>query len=478
MTLWPIAPEIALTILAILVLCLDLIFLRAPRKGWLGLVSAVGVFGVLAFMVWLRATTPAATGTSGLIPGVSADAFSFAFRAIVLIAAALACLASVSFAHKHLRYQGEFFSLILFSALGFMFMVSAVDLIMLYLGLELGTLSLYALAAMQKDRPRSGEAGLKFLIMGAASSAAFLYGASLLYGAYGTTVFAAMSVMETPTPVSSVGIVLILAALGFKITAVPFHMWAPDVYQGAPTPVTAFLSVASKSAGFGALLRLLMGPLFPQQMIWMTLVGLLAGLSMIAGNLLALPQTNIKRLLAYSGIAQAGYILIALAAVNERGVTAITYFLFQYAFTNLGAFIVVILVGSALGNDEISSYAGLSRRNPLIAMCMLVLLLSLGGIPPLSGFWGKVFLFWSGVESQDYFLVLIGALASVVALYYYLMVARRMYIDEPVDPTPIAVSRPAALALALCTIAVVALGYPKPWIAIAQAASHVFPGLQ
>ena len=463
-----IAPEIALTCLAFLVLALDLIFLRAKDKRGLGWLSALGAVGVLALTVALRDVQ------GNFLHGYLADSFSFAFKLILLAAAALCSLASIDFANRHLRYPGEFFSLILLSTVGLMLMVSAGDLLLLYLGLELGTISLYALAAMQKERPRSGEAGLKYLIMGAVSSAVFLYGASLLYGSLGTTVFADMRVAAPVGPMLLAGLVMVLAAFSFKVTAVPFHMWAPDVYQGSPTPITAFLSVASKAAGFAALLRIFMGPLYPLLGQWALLLMVLSGLSMVVGNLLAIPQANIKRMLAYSSIAQAGYVLIALSAASPNGVASAIFFLFQYVFTNLGAFIVVILMGSALGNDEIRSYAGLSRRNPLIALCLLVTLLSLGGIPPLSGFWSKLFLFWAGIEQQLYLLVLVGVLATVLSLYYYLMVARQMYIEEPSERAPVPVAFPTALALVICTAAVLALGYPKPWLALAQAAARVF----
>ena len=464
---WLIAPEIELTILAFVILGLDLLFLRSDKKGLLGWLGAVGVLAVIALLVTNRVTGLEGEFSRGFV----ADSFAFFFKLIILIAALLSCLASIDFAGRQLRSPGEFFSLILFSALGLMLMVSATDLIMLYLGLELGTISLYALAAMQKDRPHSGEAGLKYLIMGAVSSAIFLYGASLLYGSLGTTVFADMHVATLPGPALLVGVIMVVAAFSFKITAVPFHMWAPDVYQGAPTPITGFLSVASKAAGFAALLRLFLGALFPLMEAWLAILVVLSGLSMVAGNLLALPQSNIKRMLAYSGIASAGYVLIALVAGTEKGAASAIFFLFQYTFTNLGAFIVVTLVGSHEGYDEISSYAGLSRRNPLLAAAMLVLLLSLGGIPPLAGFWAKLFLFMAGVERGFYGLVLIAVLATVVSLYYYLMVARQMFIEEPVEKSPVRVAVPAAIALGICIIAVLALGYPTPWMHLAQAAA-------
>jgi NADH-quinone oxidoreductase subunit N len=469
MNLWLMAPEIGLASLALLVLALDLIFLRARNKAWLGWLSAAGVGLLLLLLISAR-------GNEGNVLGeFLADQLAFFLKLIILTAAALVCLASAVFASEKLKYPGEFFSLLLFSTLGLMLMASAGDLLMLYLGLELGTISLYALAALQKDRPRSGEAGLKFLIMGAVSSAVFLYGASLMYGSLGTTVFAKMAPGSTlPPPLLTVGLVMVLAAFAFKITAVPFHMWAPDVYEGAPTPVAGFLSVASKAAGFGVLLRLFLGPLFDLGAVWFPMLVALSALSMIVGNLVAIPQTNIKRLLAYSGVAQAGYLLIAVAAGTEKGIASSLFFMLQYVFTNLGAFLIVLVVGSARGDDKITSYAGLHRTNPLLAFCFLVLLLSLGGIPPLSGFWGKLFLFWAGVEQGLYVLVLIGVLATVVSLYYYLMVARQLYIEDPEGAAPVPVPFSAGSAIALCTLAVVILGYPKPWLDLAEAAARIF----
>jgi NADH-quinone oxidoreductase subunit N len=324
---------------------------------------------------------------------------------------------------------------------------------------------------------------LKYLILGATASAVFIYGASLVYGSAGTTLFAALfrdplSLLRS-SPGLWVGGILVLSALAFKMAAVPFHMWAPDVYQGAPTPVTAYLSTASKAAGFAALMRVFFGPIGVADTAWTTIVATLAAMSMIVGNLLAIPQRDIKRMLAYSGIAQAGYGLVGIAAASALGTLATTFFLFQYLFTNIGVFLIVSMVESPRGADgaspdrgnEIRSYHGLSRRNPVLAFALLLLLLSLGGIPPLGGFWGKLFVFWAGIQRGQYGLVMIGVLASVVSLYYYLMVARALYI-EPAEARPaIKIPVGAAVAVLVCVVLVIGLAYPAPILNRAHEAS-------
>jgi NADH-quinone oxidoreductase subunit N len=465
-------PELLTLAAALLVLLADLVLGRRSHK-WLGWFSCLLAIAVLAELVraWaaLEAPVPLWGGVMVL------DRLGLVFKLLFLLAVAVVSLGSVEFAAERFRHVGEYYALLFFSALGMMLMASAGDLLTLYLGLELATLSLYVLCAFAKSSPRSGEAGIKYIILGATSSAVYLYGTSLVYGAVGTThftaVFDALGLGPRIGPGFAVGAVFILAAFGFKIAAVPFHMWAPDVYQGAPTPVTGFLSTASKAAGIAALARVFLGPALAAADVWLVIVIALSLLSMIVGNLLALTQANIKRMLAYSGIAQAGYALIGIAALSPLGLMATVFFLVQYLFTNLGAFLIVTLVGSSEGDDEISSYSGLSLRNPLLALAMLVLLLSLGGIPPLSGFWAKLFLFWAAAKQGLYSLVVIGVLASVMSLYYYLMVARAMYILPPGRPAPIAMQRSAALAVLLCVLVVLLLAYPRPLLDLTHGAA-------
>ncbi|MFB3882642.1 MAG: NADH-quinone oxidoreductase subunit N [Armatimonadota bacterium] len=463
-------PELLTLGAAMIILLLDLVqrrgrFDERPQAGqrWLGWFSALLAVGLVAVVVsrWKQLSWPVPLWDGVVV----LDRLGLVFKAIFLLAVAVVSIGSADYAAQRFRHVAEYYALLFFSALGMMLMASAGDLITLYLGLELTTLSLYVLCSFAKDNPRSGEAGLKYIILGATASAVYLYGSSLIYGIAGTTQFAVVARTIGwfgPEPGMIIGAVFVLAAFGFKIAAVPFHMWAPDVYQGAPTPVTGFLSTASKAAGFAALLRVFLGPMLGAASAWLVLLVALSALSMVVGNLLALSQRDIKRMLAYSGIAQAGYALVGVATTSTLGVMAAAFFLFQYLFTNLGAFLVVTAVGSTEGDDRISGYQGLSRRNPLLAAALLVLLLSLGGIPPLSGFWAKLFVFWSAVNRGLYGLVFIGVLTSVMSLYYYLMVARAMYIEPPGEKPAVRLTFAAAFAILLCVLVVVGLAYPQP----------------
>jgi NADH-quinone oxidoreductase subunit N len=467
-------PELLTLCAALVVILADLIQVRGRRKwiGWFSAALAIAVVFTLAGE-WGKLAQPISLWGGVMV----LDRLGLLFKVIFLLGVAVASVGSIDFAAQRFRHIGEYYGLLFFSAFGMMLMASAGDLLTLYLGLEVASLSLYVLAAYAKASPRSGEAGMKYIILGATASAIYLYGASLIYGAVGTTLFGTIShhvSLEGVHPGLAVGGVFVLAAFAFKIAAVPFHMWAPDVYQGAPTPVTGFLSTASKAAGFAAIIRVLLGPMLHGASGWLVFVIALSGMSMVVGNLLALPQRDIKRMLAYSGVAQAGYALVGIAAASNLGTMATIFFLFQYLFTNLGAFLVVTIVGSSVGDDQITSYHGLRGRNPGLALAMLVILLSLGGIPPLSGFWGKVFLFWAGVKSGLYGLVLIGVMASVLSLYYYLMVARAMYIEPAAGRPPVRLQLPAVIAIIICVLVVVGLAYPGPLISLATKAAAGF----
>ncbi len=356
-------PELLVLGAALLLMLVDLIQPRGSRRwlGWFSAVLALALVGTV-LQQWSVARLPI-----GLWGGVVVtDRLGLAFKAIFLLAVAIVSIGSADYAARRFRHAGEYYALLFFSALGMMLMASSGDLLTLYLGVELTTLSLYVLVAFAKDQPRSGEAGLKYIILGAVASATYIYGTSLIYGSAGTTRFAGIT-QFVGSPGLIVGAAMVLAAFAFKIAAVPFHMWAPDVYEGAPTPVTAFLSTASKAAGFAALIRVLYGPMQGAAGGWVAVVMVLAALSMVVGNLLAIPQRNIKRMLAYSGIAQAGYALVGVASLPSLGYSsqatlAVVFFLFQYMFTNLGAFLVVSIVGASGGDDSIESYHGLSRR--------------------------------------------------------------------------------------------------------------------
>jgi len=469
-------PELLTLAAALLILLVDLVQVRGSRRwiGWLSAALALGLV-VQALQQFARKDLSPGFPPVELWDGVvQVDRLGSLFKTIFLLGVAIVSLGSVDFAAERFRHVGEYYALLFFSALGMMLMASAGDLITLYLGLEMATLSLYVLCSFAKSSPRSAEAGLKYIVLGATASAVFLYGSSLIYGMAGTTQFRTIAATISwfgVEPGMIVGAVFVLGAFGFKIAAVPFHMWAPDVYQGAPTPITGFLSTASKAAGFAALMRILLGPMLGGASSWLVFVVALSALSMAVGNLLALTQQDIKRMLACSGIAQAGYALVGIAATSTLGAMATAFFLFQYLFTNLGAFLVVTAVGATQGNDRISGYNGLSRRSPVLAGGLLVLLLSLGGIPPLSGFWAKLFVFWAAVRQGLYGLVVIGVLTTVLSLYYYLMVARAMYIEPPTNKAPVTLTPPVAVAILICVLAVIGLAYPQPVLNMAQAAA-------
>jgi NADH-quinone oxidoreductase subunit N len=464
-----------LTVLGLLVAVLDA-FLPRKRTPYLGWLTAAGAIAALALDWRAQDSAP----WQGL---VVFDGFSRAFNAVFLVTLAVVAIGSAAEERK-MAFAGEYYALMVFSTMGLMLMGSSGGLIALYLGLELSTVCLFALVGLRKRERRSAEAALKMFVLGAVASAVVLYGASILYGVLETTQFDKMAVALRGTGAGFpaalwLGLAFVVGGLSFKIAAVPFHLWAPDVYEGAPTTVTAYLSTASKAGGFAALLRFLLVAMGTATDRWLPILMGLAALSMIAGNLVALSQTNLKRLLAYSGIAQAGYILVAVAAASDMGVSAAITYLFLYALANVGGFLVAQAVADATGSDQVTALRGLHKRSPPLAFAMLIILFSLGGIPPLAGFVGKLYLFAAGWKSGLYWLVLLGALISIVSLYYYLIVALQVYIRDPEDDRRMPVARPLGIAIALCVIGTIAIGvYPKPWIEIGEqaAASALGPG--
>jgi NADH-quinone oxidoreductase subunit N len=304
------------------------------------------------------------------------------------------------------------------------------------------------------------------------------YGMSFIYGVTGGTTLALIpQAVRDGHPAILLGMGLLLAGLGFKIAAFPFHMWAPDAYEAASTPFVAWLSVAPKTAGFVAIIRLYIEGLGTTAEIWMPILATLAGMTIVTGNLMAIPQRNIKRLLAYSGVAHIGYMLIGVAAVSSTGIAMLLFYLFAYLFGNIGAFLVVEAVARSEKSDGIDAYRGLAQRSPLLALAMLVFLLSLGGIPFVAGFWAKLYIFLAAAERGMYGLVFLGAVLTVVALYYYLLVARRMYIEAPTRREPVPMPGLLGAAIAVCALGVVGIGvYPRPWVQLAQSvASSLFP---
>jgi NADH-quinone oxidoreductase subunit N len=468
-----IAPEIGLTIMAVVVLFLDVYLPESQRRN-IAYVTAVGL-GLLALTPIIWAPPAPGTAENLLYWGgmVRHDTLSQIFKVMVLLAGALTALMAVDV--KGLGRRGEFYLIIIVSTLGASLVSGAADLIMVFLGLETLSIPLYALAAFKRDDPRSAESGIKYFLFGSFASALLLFGLSLLYGFTGQTNIYAIAerlpaaLGEMPVPLLA-ALTLIVVGFGFKVGAVPFHFWTPDMYEGSPIPVVAFVSVASKAASFALLVRFLIA-VFPESLViggqpiqdfWVQLAAVMALISMTLGNVVALSQRNIKRLLAYSSIAQAGYVLIGVAAIQSQtaqGVAAVGYYMFMYTFTNILAFAVVVLFSEATGSETIADLAGLNRRSPWLALTLTVALLSLGGIPPTAGFFGKFFLFNAAVEANLTWLAIVGVLNSIVALYYYLVVIKVMYVDRSADEDkPIPMSPAYGWVLGLPTVLVIFLG--------------------
>ena len=481
----PLFIEGALFALAVLVLLLGVVGGRsgaAPdgpgdegRTGHANLVGWVTLAGLLAI---LGLTFLAKEGLSLLRESFVQDGLSLFAKRLFLGSAALSVLASLTVQHHTFnRRAAEYHFALVVSVLGMSILASARDLILLFVAFELMSIPLFLLTGFLKRDAVAPEAALKFFLVGTASSAVIVYGMSFMYGATGTTALAAIpQAMADGHPLLMLGMSLLLAGLGFKIAAFPFHMWAPDTYEAASTPFVAWLSVAPKAAGFVAIIRLYIEGVGSTALLWLPAIAVLAGMTIVTGNLMAIPQRNIKRMLAYSGIAHIGYMLVGLAALSSSGVAMMLFYLVAYTFGNMGAFLVVEAVARSEQSDGIDAFRGLAQRSPLLALAMLIFLLSLGGIPFVAGFWAKLYVFWAAVERGMYGLVFLGAVLTVVALYYYLLVARRMYIEAPTRREPVPIPTLLGVAIGVCVLGVVGIGvYPGPWVdAAMRAASTLF----
>jgi len=408
------------------------------------------------------------------------DGVAFFFKALFFLAAFLALFMAREYQAHLKRGHGEFTLLVLFSLIGMVFLASANDFLLLFISLETITISFYIMTAYLRDQSASIEAGVKYLVLGALSTAVFLFGLSFIYGATGSTSYlqiqSALNSSQTLPPAFIFGMVLVICSLGFKIAAVPFHLWVPDIYQGAPTPVTAYLAIGSKAAGFAALVRLMLTVFSPAQESLVLILAILAALTIIYGNVAAIPQTNIKRLLGYSSIGHAGYLLIGLAAFLNSGKEALLFYLVSYLVSTGGAFLVIIAVANHVKTDEIKEYAGLSQKSPLLAAGMLISLLSLAGLPPLVGFFAKFYLLWASVKSGLLWLALIGVINVLTSLFYYLKIVKVMYVDKPADALPLQVAfRQKALQYA-CIFSIVLLGvYQGPLVRFVEQAFLTLP---
>lgn len=474
-----------LTALGILLALIDAFRTPTLKRGGQG-----GVSSILGWLAALGAVVALIVDWGGPDAGpwngaVVFDGFSRGFDTAFLISLAVVCIGSAG-REGRMAFAGEYYALLLFSTVGLMLMASSGGLITLYLGIELSTICLFALAGFAKRERKSAESALKLFVLGAVASAVILYGSSIVYGAvmsipgatsgtqFDSIAAAIVGAHGSLSAALWIGVAFVVGGIGFKIAAAPFHLWAPDVYEGAPTTVSAYLSTASKAGGFAALLRFLFTALEPASSHWIPAVAVLAVLSMVLGNLVALSQSNLKRLFAYSGVAQAGYILVAVAAgpQSSYAMGSIVMYLVLYAFTNAGGFLLAQAIEDATGSSDVSALRGLHKRNGLLAAAMLIFLFSLGGIPPLAGFVGKLYLFAAGWNGGQYALVVIGAITSVIALYYYLMVALQVYFRDPEDDRRMTLSAPLATAIAICAAATILIGvYPRPWVELGMKAA-------
>jgi len=471
----PLLPMLVLAATAAIVIVLDLLPPR-ERKDHLGFVSALGVVLTLVMTYWMTFAIGGGElrGFRGM---VVLDPFALFFNIVIGYATGLVILLSMDYIRREGQEAGEFYILVLLSALGMMLMASAGDLIIVFLGLETMSIALYVLTGFFRHRLEAGEASMKYFLMGAFASAFFLYGIALIFGATGSTnldrIANAVAAGAGRDPMLAIGFGLLLVGFGFKISAVPFHMWAPDAYEGAPTSITAFIATGSKAAAFASLLRVLLTALRGAPLDWPMLMWGMAAITMSVGNVVALAQQNLKRMLAYSSIAHVGYMLVGVVAGGSLGNGAVLFYLLVYTFTTAGAFGAILLL-ERNGREavQLADYGGLATRHPVLAVALSIFLLSLIGIPPTAGFVGKFYLFGAAVKSGYVWLAVIGVLNSAVAAYYYLRLIVFMYMREPEGaPTVMAPSFSGALALVVALWGVVQLGVaPGPLFDLAQAA--------
>ncbi len=470
------APELILAGAGMLILLAGVAGKASQRLAFalvnLGLVAAAA--GVIA--VGERDDGPFFAGM------IQLDRFALYFRLLFVVAALLVCWLSRPFLLRAGRNPWEYYALVVFATLGMAFLASGVNLAGLYVALELMALSSYILAGYYRGEVKSHEAATKYFVLGALSSGVLVYGLSLLYGAFGTLSLADLSqrLAQGPRSVAATaGIFLLLSGMLFKVAAVPFHVWTPDVYEGAPTPIAAFFSVGPKAAAFAMLLRVLWAGLAPASPDWRVFVSWVAAATMVWGNVAALTQENVKRMLAYSSIAHAGYALLGVVAGGPLGTQAVLFYMLAYTVTNLGAFgLVVLLASKEYAGEKVADFRGLARRQPLAAFAMLLFLLSLGGIPPTAGFMGKLYLFAAAVHAGYAWLAVVGVIMSAVSLYYYFRIVREMYLSggEGTDGLPILAEAWGVRALVVCAVATLLFGvYPTSTLDFLAPAANIWP---
>ncbi|MBP6963147.1 MAG: NADH-quinone oxidoreductase subunit N [Armatimonadetes bacterium] len=493
-SLYSISPELILTAGAILTLAAGLFSKERSGDRRIGLLSPE----VVCVATLLAALVPSVMMFTGLYTCaccqtlvfnglLAVDGLAIFFKMIAIVSTIIVALLAVDYFRKVDFHRGEFYALLVFATLAINLLAASNDLIMIYLSLEFLSITSYILVGYLKRDSRSSEAAMKYFIFGSVAAAVMLYGMTILYGLTGETNLAEIATAFRsgliPYPLLYLAMVFALVGFGFKIAMAPFHQWAPDAYEGSPTPITAFLSVGSKAAGFAVLVRVLTSGFAQDIVDWTPVIILLCAVTMTVGNLIAIPQTNIKRMLAYSSIAQAGYILLGIAAMGRGAslaLTSVLLYLLVYLFMNLGAFAVVTILSARIG-DRISDYAGLIKRAPIAAACMAVFMLSLAGIPPTAGFIGKLYLFMAALQANDtalLWLAVIAGVNTIVAVYYYFNVVRMMFFIRSEDNSPIVSSIPVGFVIALTTaVTFIVLFYPEPFIRIAQLSASTLTGM-
>lgn len=466
-----IAPEIILFVFSVTILMLSL---AIRNKNILGAIALSAIVAASLYLPQGHKTNPVL-----FFDMLRNDSFSLFFKELCLFITGIVILISMGYKALNEERIGEYYFLILNAAIAMLLAVSSDNLLMIYISLEMLSLISYILVAFLKHDPLSSEGALKYFLFGALSTGIMLYGISLVYGLFGTLdlslISKAVSVGQVNIFVALILFLLILAGICFKCALVPFHMWAPDAYQGAPTAITAFISAGSKAVGFAVLLRIFTKNFFPLYVNWSALAMLISIFTMTVGNVIAISQNNIKRMLAYSSIAQAGYILIGFVVGTASGMEGVMYYILAYALMNLGAFGCVVLISNSIGSDAIEDYAGLSKKNPVGAFMLTVFLLSLAGVPPLAGFLGKFLVFAAAIQSKFILLAIAGVINSVVAAYYYMRVIKFMYLDEPKGSAILTKSLPLQLALAIVMVGVFIVGlYPVPFLNWIRASQSFF----
>lgn len=472
-----ILPILILSGFGMIVLFVDIFSSR--RWGEKNLLAYVSLLGVVLAAIFGR--SPTGTTLFFFNETFTIDNYSLFFNFIFLLSTGLTILISHSYIRREEINHGEYYALILFSTIGMMLMASGADLLSIYIGLEVMSVSIYILTGFKRSKLISNEASLKYFLLGAFATGFLLYGISLIYGSTGAINLKQIASFIAgrggiPDPVLLMGMGLIIIGLGFKVASVPFHTWVPDVYEGAPTAITAFMSVGPKAAGFAAFLRIFMTAFGSTHGEWQKIIYVLAILTMTIGNVIAIAQTNIKRMLAYSSIAHAGYLLIALVAANNMGISGTLFYLLAYTFMNIGAFAIVIVL-SRKGDEciQINDYAGLGFKHPFLAIAMTLFMFSMAGVPPMAGFVGKFYIFSAAIKSGYIGLAVIGVINSVISVYYYLRITVIMYMKEPTrDFHPLTISPLIVVAIIISMIGTLHLGiFPSKVMEIAQQATLI-----